>query len=150
MTLDTNFVFQQLVDMVRHQNEIFITIIGIILALFGFFQWKLSDKQLDNVKAETKEELRKEISVLKDSLRNDKFDQMTSLGAIILDKLALFLTVQNPVIKTQYVNDIENYLDRLRLLTIENHFKIHTFNLIREEATKNLDNNKVTMKARRF
>ena len=120
---------EQLINLINDQNNKYITIIGLVLAIFTFFQWRFSDKQLKNVKSEVKEELRKEYSLetmkngiekleaetsqMQDIIQNDKFTQIGHLGSRVIAKVRLVLKTEDKYIISQYLNDIENNLTRI-------------------------------------
>lgn len=143
---------EQLINLVNDQSNKYITIIGLVLAIFAFFQWRFSDKQLKNVKSEVKEELRKEYSLndlnsrftniekevsnIEKNLVNDVIDNMTNLTVMIFNKLDLLIMVNNSLGKNSTMNDIINNLESLRLLKIKNSLKISNFYSIKKEMEK--------------
>ena len=50
-------VIEKLIDQVNHNMDTFIGILGIVLAAFLYFQWRLSEKQIQKMKDSTKQEL---------------------------------------------------------------------------------------------
>lgn len=158
--------FDKLYDIINWQSTSYITIISImvaiialIIAIFAFFQWKFSDKQLENLKNEVKEELRekyflddlnhritdleKEVSNIENKLENDAIDNMTNLTVMIFEKLDLFIAVKNPLGKNSVMHDVTNNLESLKLLKIKNSLKILNFNSIRKEMEKHIADDKV-------
>lgn len=56
-------MMQEIIEMAAHNMDWFIGIIGLLLAFFAYFQWRLSQSQLDNMKKKIKEEIVKEYSL---------------------------------------------------------------------------------------
>lgn len=48
---------EKLIEQVNHNMDTFIGILGIVLAAFLYFQWRLSEKQIQKMKDSTKQEL---------------------------------------------------------------------------------------------
>lgn len=71
---------EQLIQIVHEQNAWYIGVIGITIALFGLlfgvFQWKYSNKQLEKVKEDTKTDIAKEQDFAKKEFRLKQVEQM--------------------------------------------------------------------------
>ena len=51
---------EQTIQIIHQDMDWFIGIVSILIALFAFFQWKLSEKQIRKIKEETLREAKKE------------------------------------------------------------------------------------------
>lgn len=65
-------VIEKLIEQVNHNMDTFIGILGILLAVFLYFQWRLSQSQLNRLR----EEIEKQIKVKYHLEKIDKIDQI--------------------------------------------------------------------------
>ena len=88
-------VIQKLLDELNNQNQIYIAIIGIILVFFGVMQWRFSDKQIEKMRQNFKndygiddlQEKLKEANELNDKLKLN----ITSNARIQIDMMGSLL-----------------------------------------------------------
>ena len=55
-------VIEKLIDQINSNMQIFLGILALLVAVFGLFQWRFSNSQIAKLKAEIKNETRKEIA----------------------------------------------------------------------------------------
>lgn len=55
-------VIEKLIDQINSNMQIFLGILALLLAIFGLFQWRFSNSQIAKLRAEIKNETRKEIA----------------------------------------------------------------------------------------
>lgn len=96
---------ERLIEQVNHNMDTFIGILGIVLAAFLYFQWRLSEKQIQKMKDSTKQELedkyhfqetinkvdeyRKSLEELKKKIKNLNHsidDNKRELNAVVQDR----------------------------------------------------------------
>ena len=65
-------MIQEIIEISAHNMDWFIGIVGLLLAFFTYFQWKLSQSQLDKLKKEVENQIKVKYHLEK----IDKIDQM--------------------------------------------------------------------------
>ncbi|MRH09627.1 hypothetical protein GIX81_09250 [Lactobacillus reuteri] len=58
-------MIQEIIEISAHNMDWFIGFVGLLLAFFAYFQWRLSQAQLENLKKEIKREIADEYSLYK-------------------------------------------------------------------------------------
>lgn len=98
-------------QMMNQQNvfiTIFLTVLGIVLAIFGFLQWKISDNQIKNIRLQTKIETIEEIER---QLGVDNISDLYKMFAKISEPRISNIEQSEKDIRKLLDNFQKNYLD---------------------------------------
>ncbi|MGI1803614.1 hypothetical protein ACRPK0_08380 [Limosilactobacillus reuteri] len=70
-------VIEKLIDQINNNMQIFLGILGFLVAIFAFFQWRISQSQLKNLKEKVKTEIAKEYHLNSLNTRLDNLKEKT-------------------------------------------------------------------------